>query len=125
VVLAICGVAAQGEIIQYASLTVIGVMLYGVVWSIALTRLPTRLPSHYAAARFRLSVPVIWTIATVKIALSAVFLYLGIVGNPIPALIYFVLVGLGAFYYMSRRAYLRRAGVDLEALLRDETRQGA
>lgn len=122
--LALVGIAAQGEIVQYASLTVIGVMLYGIVWSVALTRLPRALPDHYAQARFRLSVPAIWVIALLKIALSAVFLTIGIVSNPVPAVIYFALVGVGAAYYLARRSYLRRAGVDLEALLREETRQG-
>lgn len=123
VLLSLIGIAAQGEIVQYASLTVIGVMLYGIVWSVALTRLPSRLPQHYAAARFRLSVPTIWAVACIKIAVSLVFLYLGIVGNPVPALAYFTLVLVGAVYYVLRRRHLARVGVDLEALLRRETQQ--
>jgi APA family basic amino acid/polyamine antiporter len=123
VLLALLGIAAQGEIIQYASLTVIGVMLYGIVWSVALTQLPTRLPEHYANARFRLSIPAIWIIASLKVAISVVFLYIGVVNNPGPAAVYLGLVLLGFVYYLFRRAYLERAGVDLAALLRDETRQ--
>lgn len=123
VLLALLGIAAQGNIVQYASLTVIGVMLYGIVWSVALTRLPTRLPEHYANARFRLSIPAIWIIASLKVGISVVFLYIGVVSNPGPAAVYLGLVLLGFVYYLFRRAYLERAGVDLAALLRRETGQ--
>jgi APA family basic amino acid/polyamine antiporter len=122
VLLALAGIAAQGEIRQYAAVTVIGVMLYGMVWSVALLRLPDKLPEHYARARFRLSRSTIWLIASAKILISAGFLYVGISNNLAPAAIYLVLLLLGGVYYGFRRLQLTRAGVDLEALLREETR---
>ena len=122
VLLALAGIAAQGEIRQYAAVTVIGVMLYGMVWSVALLRLPTKLPEHYAEARFRLSRGTIWLIASAKIVISAGFLYVGIRNNQTPAAIYLLLLLLGGAYYGVRRLQLTRAGVDLAALLREETR---
>ena len=47
------GIAAQGTAVQYASVTVIGVMIYGIIWAIALLRLPTAMPEHYAKATFK------------------------------------------------------------------------
>ncbi len=123
VLLALAGIAAQGEILQYAAVTVIGVMLYGIVWSVALLRLPAKLPEHYANASFRLKRSTIWLIAVAKIVISAGFLFVGVSNNLGPSAIYLVLLLLGGAYYLGRRRYLARAGIDLEALLRQETRE--
>jgi hypothetical protein len=123
VVLIIGGISLQGEIVQYASATVIGIMFYGIVWSVGLIRLPTVLPDHYKNAHFRLSKSAIWIVATIKISISVVFLYIGVMNNLGPASIYLVLVILGATYYILRSRYLTGQGVSLKAILRDEAHQ--
>ncbi len=125
VVLALFGIALQGEIIQYASVTVIGAMIYGMVWSIALIRLPVKLPEHYANARFKLKIRTIWFIAIAKMIISAGFLYVGILDNLGPTAIYMGLLLLGGVYYLLRREYLQRRNISLEELLRQETEQHA
>ena len=123
IVLALAGVAIQGEILEYASMTVVGILLYGVVWAVALTQLPKALPLHYGNADFKLNSATIWTVATIKIAISVAFLYVGIRNNPGPAMIYMGLLSLGAVYYFLRSRYLERNGVSLEAILRHEANQ--
>ena len=123
VLFALAGVAVQGDIIQYASVTVIGAMLYGIIWSIALIRLPVALPDHYRKAKFQLKIRSIWIIATIKISISLAFLYVGIRNNLGPAMIYFGLLGLGAVYYVMRKRYLDSRGLSLQDLLRREANQ--
>jgi len=119
--LGLLGISIQGEILEYASMTVIGSMLYGIVWAVALTRLPSRLPEHYAGARFRVSRAGIWTIAVLKIAISAFFLYYGIRDNPVATALYGALLALGGAYYLLRSRYLEGIGVSLARVLRAET----
>ena len=121
--LIILGISLQGEIIQYASATVIGLMFYGIVWAIGLIRLPTALPSHYQNAYFRLGKRTIWVVATIKISISLIFLYVGVMNNLRPATIYLCLVLLGAVYYILRNRHLARSGISLKAILRDEAHQ--
>ncbi len=123
VILVIAGISLQGNIIQYASATVIGAMFYGVVWSIGLIRLPAVLPDHYNNAKFKLGIRTIWIVATLKIIISLGFLYVGISNNPGPSAIYMSLVFLGAVYYVLRNHYLNGQGVSLKAILRDEAHQ--
>ncbi len=123
VVLIIGGISLQGEILQYASATVIGAMFYGIVWSVALIRLPTVLPNHYRNAHFKLSIRSIWVVASIKISVSLVFLYVGIMNNLGPAAIYMSLILVGAAYYILRNRYLTKQGVSLKAILSDEAHQ--
>lgn len=121
--LTIGGIALKGNIIQYASANVIGLMFYGIVWSIGLIRLPKVLPNHYLNAAFKLNIPTIWIAATIKITISVVFLYIGIMNNLGPAGIYAVLIVIGAIYYFIRENYLSKQGISLKAILRDEANQ--
>jgi APA family basic amino acid/polyamine antiporter len=121
--LTIGGIALKGNIIQYASANVIGLMFYGIVWSIGLIRLPKVLPDHYQNAEFKLSIPTIWIAATIKISISVVFLYIGIKNNLGPAGIYAVLIVIGATYYFLRERYLTKQGISLKAILRNEADQ--
>ena len=123
VVLIIVGISLQGNIIQYASATVIGAMFYGIVWSIGLIRLPTVLPDHYKDAHFKLGRRTIWVVASIKVIISLGFLYVGVTNNPGPSAIYMSLVFLGAAYYILRSRYLTRRGISLKDILRGEAHQ--
>ena len=67
----------------------------------------------------------IWIIATVKLLVSAAFLYVGLSDNLVPGLAYLVLLGLGAVYYYYRQRFLVRQGISLDALLRREVDEAA
>ena len=125
VAITLVGIALQGEIIQYASVSTIGAMFYGIVWSIALIRMPVMLPDHYREAAFKLSKPTIWVVAGVQITVSILFLYIGVSNNPGPSLVYLLLVVIGGLYYFGRQHDLARRGVSLHDLLRHESRQTA
>jgi APA family basic amino acid/polyamine antiporter len=118
---AVAGVLAQGRIVEYASVVVIGSMCYGIVWAIALARLPHALPEHYARARFRLGPGALYAIAAVKVLVSAGFLWIAVRNTPHLALIYLALIAVGAAFYGWRQGVLRRRGVSIGALLRAES----
>lgn len=119
-VLAVCGVAVQGTIVEYAAVNVIGLMLYGLVWALALLRLPAAFPEHYRKSAMRLKPRSLALIAAVKVIVSFGFLYIGIRDNPVPAMLYLLLLGAGAAYYFYRQRFLVKRGVSLDALLREE-----
>lgn len=119
-VLAVCGVAVQGRIVEYAAVNVIGLMLYGLVWALALLRLPAAFPEHYRKSAMRLKPRSLALIAGVKVIVSFGFLYIGIRDNPVPAMLYLLLLGAGAAYYFYRQRFLVNRGVSLDALLREE-----
>ncbi len=124
-VVILAGIAFQGNIAQYASVSVIGWMLYGIIWGIALVRLPRMLPDHFANAQFKLSTRWIWITAVINVILGALFIFIAVRDNTAPALGYFGLLGVGAVYYYFRRRKLEREGVSLEALLKTETEEAA
>ncbi|MDH5311856.1 MAG: amino acid permease, partial [Gammaproteobacteria bacterium] len=119
------GIAFQGNIAQYASVSVIGWMLYGIIWGIALVRLPKKLPDHYRKALFRLPVPLLWVTAVVNIVIGVTFITIAVRDNFGPAMGYFGLLLMGAIYYYFRQRTLAREGVSIEALLRHETEEAA
>ena len=123
--IAMVGIALQGDIVQYAAVTVIGSMLYGMVWAIAMLRLPKAFPDHYRDAAFRLKPGTIWSIAAIKMTISVAFLYVGFRDNLGPGLVYLVLLALGAVYYYFRRRTLDQRGVSLDMLLRREADEAA
>lgn len=125
VVFVMIGIAVQGDIVQYAAVTVIGSMLYGMVWAVAMLRLTRAFPEHYGSASFQLKPRTIWIIATIKMIVSVAFLYVGFRDNPVPGLIYLVLLVSGAVYYHFRQQFLVREGISLAALLRREVDEAA
>ena len=119
------GIAAQGTAVQYASVTVIGVMIYGIIWAIALLRLPAAMPEHYAKAAFKLKGNALRTVAAIKIVVSVTFLYVGVRDNLLPGFFYIGLLALGVVYYFFRQRHLARIGISLRDLLRHEATEAA
>lgn len=119
------GVAIQGTIVQYASITVVGWMLYGIIYGIALVRMPKVLPEHYRNASFRLPLPILNLVAFGTIAIGIVFIFVAVRDNLVPALIYLALVASGGVYYVLRKRYLDGTGVDLDQLLGREKDEAA
>ena len=122
-VIILAGVAFQGNIAQYASVSVIGWMLYGIIWGIALVLLPKKLPDHYHNAQFKLSKHWLWITAIINIIVGAIFIFIAVRDNTTPALGYFFLLFLGVVYYLLRQRVLAREGISLEALLKNETEE--
>lgn len=125
VLIVLGGIAAQGTVVQYASVSVIGIMIFGIIWAIALLRLPAAMPDHYAKAAFRLNGTGIRVVAAIKIAVSVTFLYVGVRDNLVPGVFYIGLIGLGVVYYLFRQRYLDRVGISLRDLLRNEAVEAA
>ncbi len=125
VLIVLGGIAAQGTVVQYASVSVIGIMIFGIIWAIALLRLPAVMPEHYAKAAFRLNGTGIRVVAAIKIAVSVTFLYIGVRDNLLPGLFYIGLIGLGVVYYVLRQRHLDKAGISLRDLLRNEAVEAA
>ena len=121
----LAGIAAQGTAVQYASVTVIGVMIFGVIWAVALLRLPAAMPEHYAKAAFRLNGNALRAVAAIKIVVSVTFLYIGVRDNLLPGLFYIGLIALGVVYYFFRQRHLDRLGISLRDLLRNEAVEAA
>lgn len=124
-VIILIGIAFQGSIRQYASVSVIGWMLYGIIWGIALVRLPKKLPHHYNNAHFKLGTSALWTTALVNIIIGVLFIYIAVRDNTAPAIGYFSLLSLGAVYYFFRQRILSKRGISLVALLKNETDEAA
>ena len=120
-VIILIGIGLQGNIAQYASVSVIGWMLYGIIWGIALVRLPKMLPVHYNNAQFKLSNSWLWVTAAANILIGILFIFIAVRDNTGPAMGYFFLLSLGAVYYYFRQKILAKEGVSLEALLKNET----
>lgn len=119
------GVAIQGTIVQYASITVIGWMLYGIIYGCALVRMPAALPEHYRNATFRLRPVTLYVVAAGTILIGLVFIFVAVRDNLLPALVYLGLVASGGVYYVLRKRYLDSAGIALDDLLAREKVEAA
>ena len=124
-VVILAGIAFQGNIAQYASVSVIGWMLYGIIWGIALVLLPKKLPDHYNNAQFKLSKKWLWITAVVNIVMGTLFIFIAVRDNTAPALGYFFLLFLGVVYYLLRQRVLAKEGISLEALLKNEVEEAS
>ena len=124
-VVILAGITFQGNIAQYASVSVIGWMLYGIIWGIALVLLPKKLPDHYNNAQFKLSKKWLWITAVVNIVMGTLFIFIAVRDNTAPALGYFFLLFLGVVYYLLRQRALAKEGISLEALLKNEVEEAS
>ena len=124
-VVILAGITFQGNIAQYASVSVIGWMLYGIIWGIALVLLPKKLPDHYNNAQFKLSKKWLWITAVVNIVMGTLFIFIAVRDNTAPALGYFFLLFLGVVYYLLRQRVLAKEGISLEALLKNEVEEAS
>ena len=70
-------------------------------------RLPAAFPGpHYPESAYASSPDPLALIAGVKVIVSFGFLYIGIRDNPVPAMLYLLLLGAGAVYYFYRQRFL-------------------
>lgn len=116
---AILGVSLQRSFVEYASMSVLCVMVIHVLQGAAILLLPTRMPGHFEAAGYRLSPPArrFWGVGLV--ILASVFILSGVAGERVGGIVYLIACGIGAGWYALRRAMLRRRGLSIEQLLLD------
>jgi len=120
--IAMSGVAVAGALIgrsfiQYASMSVLCVMVVQILSGLAVVVLPMRMPSSFAAAAFRLGprARAFWGIGLM--ICSSGFIVVGLMGDAVGAVIYAVACAGGATLYAVRRITLLRHGIRIEDLL--------
>ncbi len=107
---AICGVALQRSFAEYASMSVLCVMVVHALQGIVVVLLPGRLPGHFASAGYRLGLAgrIFWGGGLVVCATG--FILLGLANDRVGGVLYLFACGLGGLWYLVRRRALRRVG---------------
>ena len=116
--LIVLGIFLGASLVQYASVAVVIFMIFGLVWALALLRLPSRFPQHYQQASFQLSLRMLWVVVWLKVVTSIAFGYIGIREHLGMSLGFLGIVLLGVVYYFVRRLVLKRRGIRFDDLLR-------
>ncbi|NMD43286.1 MAG: amino acid permease [Firmicutes bacterium] len=111
------GILIGTSIQNYANVTVLGFMIIQILIGLSVWRIPRLMPENYARAPFKLNRFWRGFFCWGLVAISTVFLVIGIVTSFESTLIYFVclLVGIGWYFY--RKRTLSSKGVDLEMKL--------
>jgi basic amino acid/polyamine antiporter, APA family len=116
-VVAIAGALIGRSFTEYASMSVLCVMVVQILSGLTIVVLPTRMPAAFQAAAFKLGPRARWFWGIGLTVCSLGFIIAGLMGDTIGALIYVVAFGIGALGYAARRFTLRRRGVRIEDLL--------
>ncbi len=115
--LSVGGILLGAGIVEYAFVTVMGVMTIHIFVAIGVLRLKSKLPSHYNQASFKLKGfwRIFWPIGVIIIGF--IYILLGFVESPISVGIFFGAIGLGIFLYLERRWRLKKNGLDIADIL--------
>lgn len=111
------GILIGTSIQNYANVTVLGFMIMQILIGLSMWKIPRAMPENYARAPFKLSNFWRGFFCWGLVAISAVFLVIGVVTSLESTLIYFSCLIVGVLWYFYRRAALRKQGVDLKDLL--------
>ena len=111
------GILIGTSIQNYANVTVLGFMIMQILIGLSVWKIPRAMPENYARAPFKLNKFWRGFFCWGLVAISAVFLVIGVVTSLESTLIYFSCLIVGVFWYFYRRAALRKQGVDLKDLL--------
>ena len=115
---AILGVLMGRSFTEYASMSVLCVMVVHVLQGVVVLVLPRRSPEHFEAAGFRLGhagAPPFWGAGLIVCACG--FILAGLGTDTTGAIVYLVSCALGAAWYALRRRALRRRGLSIELIL--------
>jgi APA family basic amino acid/polyamine antiporter len=114
---AMAGVLMRRSFTQYASMSVLCVMVMHVLQGVVVLRLPHRLPGHFLAAGYRLGprARAFWGGGLILSACG--FILAGLATDLAGGVVYLAACGLGAVWYASRRAALERRGLRIEELM--------
>ena len=118
---AVAGALIGRSFIQYASMSVLCVMVVQILSGIAVVRLRKRMPAAFEAAAFKSGRAgrLFW--GGGLIVCSCCFIVAGLAGDATGALIYIAAFATGAAMYAIRRSTLLRRGVRIEDLLLQRT----
>lgn len=97
--LAILGVMSGNNIVQYAQVAVVGLMITQILTSLAVLRMPKVLPEQYAQSRFKLSPLFLIFFSLASAVISLVFLGVLVVQTPAMGGVALLYLGVGSIYY--------------------------
>ena len=111
------GVLMGRSFTEYASMSVLCVMVVHVLQGVVVLRLPKRRPEHFAAAGYRLGPAgrLFWGAGLIVCACG--FILAGLASDRIGAIVYLAACGLGALWYAVRRLVLQRRGLRIDELM--------
>jgi APA family basic amino acid/polyamine antiporter len=114
---AIAGVSLRRSFTEYATMSVLCVMVVHVLQGVVVLTLPRRRPEHFEAAGFRLGrgARVFWGAGLIVCACG--FILAGLATDRVGAVVYLAACAIGAIWYGLRRAGLRRRGHRIEDLM--------
>lgn len=127
-ILEVLGILVAATIDKYAIACVLALMLIQIISAWCILRIPTKLPDLYAKSIFKFNTFWRWFTFLGTLITSGFLLIMGIFldmmdakGNPtnIPYTVIVVasVLIIGIIFYLSRRAYLKGKGIDLDANL--------
>ncbi len=111
--LSVIGILLGAGILEYAVVTVMGVMLVSILIAVGVIRLKKKLPDHYEQAPYKLKGfwRFFWPVGMITIAV--IYILLGFYLSLVSVAVFFVVVALGAILYIERRWRLKKRGVDM------------
>lgn len=114
---AIAGVSLRRSFLEYATMSVLCVMVVHVLQGIVVLTLPRRRPEHFAAAGYRLSDAgrVFWGGGLIVCACGLIGA--GLATDRMGAVVYLFSCAIGAVWYFLRRSGLQRRGLRIEDLM--------
>lgn len=98
--LSILGVMSGNNIVEYAQVAVVGLMITQILTSIAVLRLPRVLPEVYAQSRFKLKPIFLVFFALASALISLIFLAVLVVQTPVMGGVSVIYLGIGSIYYL-------------------------
>ena len=114
---ATAGILMQRSFVEYASMSVLCVMVIHIMIGVAVVLLPTRQPACFEASSLKLGrgARIFWGAGMV--VCSSGLIVAGLLGRWAGAVLYVVMCGLGGLGYWLRRRYLLGQGVRIEELI--------
>ena len=106
--LSIIGVLLGKNIIQYAQITVLGLMVTQILTSLAVLRMPKVLPEEFAQSEFQLSHKALTFFSITSLLFGLLFSGFIISQNPDMGWAFLIYLVMGSIYYYSREFYQRR-----------------
>jgi APA family basic amino acid/polyamine antiporter len=114
--LGVVGVLLGAGIVEYAFVTVMGIMAVTILMAIGVFRLKTRMPVIYEKSPYKLRGfwRFFWPIGAILVA--CVYILLGFVEAPVSVGLFFGAIALGGVAYFERRWRLKRKGIDIQEI---------
>ena len=112
-----------GQISDFATLAVVGLLIFQIAVGVAIFMLPRKMNAQYKAANFSLKG---WKLPFFSIGLivfSTLFLIIVLLDAPQFILLAAAYFTVGAIYFYLRRSYLGKRGIRVQKLIREEVEQ--